>query len=317
VRLVNPVTAAAQEAREQITKHLYATVRDELARQIARAYVREVGRAAIDLYGGRLKVSTSALAEHVSASTQRDRLARPPMAEPLRIFVGGKKGAGKSSLVNALSKRTGEIVDALPATETFQPYEMELAGLKSAIVIDSPTVGARTKDHRRFCERAAESDLIIWAIAASDGPDGTDRSVIEEIRQHFAQRPHRRQPPLIVALTHVDALQPDVLASRPIGQAVLAKIDEIASELNLDEEDIVPVSVAAGREPFNIGELCRRIAAHIPEAQRAQLLRLMEDAAPRWSVLRLGKQASNAVLSAARAVTPGYFKRGAAPRERQ
>jgi uncharacterized protein len=36
IRLVNPVTAAAQEAREQITKHLYANVRDQLAKQLAR-----------------------------------------------------------------------------------------------------------------------------------------------------------------------------------------------------------------------------------------------------------------------------------------
>jgi hypothetical protein len=71
------------------------------------------------------------------------------------------------------------------------------------------------------------------------------------------------------------------------------------------------MSVAAGRVPYNVDQLCRRIAARVPEAQRAQLLRLMEDAAPRWSVTRLGKQASNAVWSAARAVTPSYFKRWA------
>jgi predicted GTPase len=319
VRLVNPVTAAAQEAREHLTKHLYATVRDELGRQIARAYIREVGRAAIDLYGGRLKVSNTALAGHVSSSTQRDRLAPAPMAEPLRVFVGGQKGAGKSSLINALSKRAGEIVDALPATETYQPYEMELAGLKSAIVIDSPTVGTRAKDHRRFCERAAESDLVIWAVAANEGADAaTDRAVIEEIRKYFVDRPHRRQPPLIVALTHIDALQPGVLSAATIaGGAILERADQVAEELGLDKADVVPVSVAAGREPFNIGELCRRIASHVPEAQRAQLLRLMEDAAPRWSVLRLGKQATNAVASAARSVTPGFFKRGAAPPERR
>ncbi|MFA5899304.1 MAG: GTP-binding protein HSR1, partial [Hyphomicrobium sp.] len=38
IRLANPVTAAAQEAREQLTKHLYANVRDQLARQLASAY---------------------------------------------------------------------------------------------------------------------------------------------------------------------------------------------------------------------------------------------------------------------------------------
>jgi hypothetical protein len=35
----------------------------------------------------------------------------------------------------------------------------------------------------------------------------------------------------------------------------------------------------------------------------------MEDAAPRWSAARLGRQTSNAVVSAARAVVPGYLKR--------
>ncbi|MCZ7595288.1 MAG: hypothetical protein M5U16_10540 [Hyphomicrobium sp.] len=104
IRLVNPVTAAAQEAREQITKHLYANVRDQLARQLARAYVREVGRAAIDLYGGRLRVSEAELAGHVSASTRRDRSQALGRAEPLRILIAGQAGAGKSSLVNALSR---------------------------------------------------------------------------------------------------------------------------------------------------------------------------------------------------------------------
>ena len=313
VRLINPVTAAAQEAREQITKHLYATVRDELTKQLARAYVREVGRAAIDLYGGRLRVSTSALAEHVSASTQRDRRAGPPMVEPLRILVAGKKGSGKSSLVNALSKEAGDLIDALPSTTEFLAYEMELAGLKGSLVIDSPGVGATPRERRRFCERAAESDLIVWTISANDMSDAVNREMIEGIREHFAKRAHRRQPPLLVAMTHADLVQPKAGPTIPPGKELRAMIEAAATALGVPAADIVPVSVAAGREPYNVGQLYERIAAHVPEAQRAQLLRLMEDAAPRWSIGRLGRQASNAVLSAARAVTPGYFKRGDAP----
>ena len=95
IRLVNPVTAAAQEAREQITKHLYANVRDQMARQLAGAYVREVGRAAIDLYGGRLRVSQAQLAGHVSASTLRDRGqatgARRAVAHPHCRSGGGRQ----------------------------------------------------------------------------------------------------------------------------------------------------------------------------------------------------------------------------------
>ncbi len=56
VRLVNPVTAVASEARERLTKNLYSGVRDQLAHRLIGGYVREVGRAAIDLYSGRLRV---------------------------------------------------------------------------------------------------------------------------------------------------------------------------------------------------------------------------------------------------------------------
>jgi uncharacterized protein len=311
VRLVNPVTAAAQEARERITKHLYASVRDQLARQLARGYIREVGRAAIDLYGGRLRVSASALADHVSASTQRDRRS-PPIAEPLRVLIAGQTASGKSSLVNALSKDVGALIDALPATQTFQAYEMQLAGLKSSLVIDSPGIGATPKELRKFCERAGEADLIVWALAADRARDEVDREAIAGIRKHFLDRPHRRQPPIIIALTHIDTISPGRAPAAEQTSVVRAAVEAVADNLEVDVADVVPVSVAAGREPYNVGRLCERIAAHTPEAQRAQFLRLMEDAAPRWSITRLGKQASNAVLSAARAVTPAYFKRRAA-----
>ena len=55
VRLFNPATAIANEAREQITKRMYAGIRDEFTVRLARFYVFEVARAAIDLYGGRLR----------------------------------------------------------------------------------------------------------------------------------------------------------------------------------------------------------------------------------------------------------------------
>lgn len=318
VRLINPVTAAAQEAREQITKHLYAAVREQLAKQLAGAYVREVGRAAIDLYGGRLRVSVSALSSHVSTSTLRDRRAGPPMAEPLRILVAGKEGSGKSSLVNALSKEVGALIDVLPATQTFQAYEMELAGLKSAVVIDSPGFGAAQKEQRRFAERAGDCDLILWTVDANHPHDQVDRDALAAVHKHFAERPHRREPPVLVALTHVDRLPPPSNWSPPYdtnapasekARSIRAAMDAVAANLSLAGADVVPISLAAGRKPYNVEQFSERIAALIPEVQRAQLLRLMEDAAPRWSVTRLGKQASKTVLSAARAITPAYLRR--------
>ena len=66
----------------------------------------------------------------------------------------------------------------------------------------------------------------------------------------------------------------------------------------------------ADRAPYNIEQLAGRIAARVPEARQAQLLRLMEDAAPRWSVRRLLGQTGNVAWSAAKTVTPTkLFKR--------
>jgi hypothetical protein len=312
IRLVNPVTAAAQEAREQITKHLYANVRDQLARQLARAYVREVGRAAIDLYGGRLRVSETALATHVSASTLRDRGQATGRAEPLRILVAGQAGAGKSSLVNALSREVRAVVDAPGGTRDFQSFEVELEGLAGSMVIDSPRVGAGAKEQKAFAAKAHDSDLIVWALAANRDDARVDLAAITAIRSYFTERPHRRMPPVVVALTHVDNL-----TARPPGPdgivdledpAIVEVVREVAEGLGVPKNDVVPISLAAHRVPFNIERLSSRIAARVPEARQAQLLRLMEDAAPRWSVRRLLGQAGNAAKSAAKSVVPSAFK---------
>ena len=259
----------------------------------------------------------------MSSSTLRDRRAGPPMAEPLRILVAGQTGSGKSSVVNALSKEEGAIVDALPPTRKAEAHELQqLAGLATSLVIDTPGVGTTAKEHRRFSEQAGDCDLIVWTVNAIEPNDAADREALDAVRKHFSERPHRREPPIIVALTHIDALPPASEWSPPYDTAtptsekalsIRAAMERVAESLDLPLADIVPVSVASGRPPYNVEQLIDRITARVPEAQRAQLLRLMEDAAPRWSVTRLGKQAGSAVWSAARAVTPSYFKSRARP----
>ena len=73
VRLLNPASALTQEMRENVTRQLYDWGREELARRLAAAYVREVGRAAIDLYSGRLSVPAATLATTVTKATRQDR----------------------------------------------------------------------------------------------------------------------------------------------------------------------------------------------------------------------------------------------------
>ena len=88
VRLMNPASAITQEMRENVTRQLYDWGREELGRRLAAAYVREVGRAAIDLYSGRLRVSGRDVGDDVTKATREDRAA-PELAEPLRVLIAG------------------------------------------------------------------------------------------------------------------------------------------------------------------------------------------------------------------------------------
>lgn len=55
LRIVNPIAAVTQEARERITKQIVTSVRDDLTKRVLGIFVTEIGDAAIDLYGGRLR----------------------------------------------------------------------------------------------------------------------------------------------------------------------------------------------------------------------------------------------------------------------
>ena len=85
---------------------------------------------------------------------------------------------------------------------------------------------------------------------------------------------------------------------------VVEMVRTVAEGLGIPKNDVVPVSLSPLRAPYNVEQLAGRIAARVPEARQAQLLRLMEDAAPRWSVRRLLGQTGNAALSAAKSVKP-------------
>ena len=98
-RFINPLSAATHEIRERLSREMLQWGRDHVARRLAATYVKEIGRAAIDLYGGRLNVSGEALAAHVTRASEADQAqAAARVAEPLRILVAGQISAGKSSL---------------------------------------------------------------------------------------------------------------------------------------------------------------------------------------------------------------------------
>ncbi len=304
VRLLNPVTAATHEIREQFSRRMYEIGREHIIRKLAERYIEEVGRAAIDLYSGRLRVTAEELERHITAETERDQAEMAARtAEPLRLLVAGQVNAGKSSLVNALSEEVHAAVDTLPATPAFQAYELRREGLPAALIIDSPGLQGGAEEIAQLIEAASQSDLIVWVADASRADRENDRAALEAVRQYFADHPNRRRPPMMLVLSHVDRLRPfqdweppyDIdLAERPKAKSIRAAMEAIGADLGFSIDDIIPACLDESVGLYNIDAVWSRIAALLPEAQRANLVRRLGGIQGKFDWGRLWKQARNA-----------------------
>ena len=306
VRMINPVTAVANEARERLSKKLYSGVRDQFARRLTEGYIREIGRAAIDLYGGRLRVSVDDLTRHVSSNTERDR-ASAPIAEPLRLLVAGQVSAGKSSLINALMREVNAAVDMLPTTATFTAYELKHDTLPPVLLIDSPGIQSDPTTLGKLATEAGACDLVIWVVSASRADRNLDREALDIIRSFFLATPDRVPPPIIAVATHVDLLRPFHDWAPPYeltnptsdkAMSIRAAVNAVARDLNLDVGNVVPVSLGgvrgSARAPYNVDGVWTEVATVLPAARSAQLVRRLRSAADGWKWSKLWSQTLNA-----------------------
>ena len=298
IRLLNPTAAATQEIRERLSRMMLDGARDELAKRLAAAYVREVGHAAVDLYSGRLRLPDEEALRHVTAKTAADREHAPERAEPLRLLIAGQVSSGKSSLINALAEEVRSAVDALPTTREFTTYEVAREGMPGVALIDSPGI-AMPADTIRLAERSADCDLLIWVVAANRADREVDRDGVAAVRAWFAERPERRAPSILVVLTHIDLARPfqewsppyDVAAPKRAKEVTIrAAMEAVAEDLAVPIVDIVPVCVAPQRS-YNVDLVWAKLVDFLPVAQSAQLLRMVADARPKVSWHRLVGQA--------------------------
>ena len=301
IRVLNPATAIASEIRERLSKEIMSWGRDHIARRLAVAFVEEVGRAAIDLYGGRLRLDPARMADAASAASARDLTAiEGASAEPLRILVAGQVSAGKSSLVNALAAEVKAAVDALPATARFTPYRLTRDGLPAALIIDSPGLKAGAQSYDALCEAAADSDLILWVSAANRADREPDRLALEAVRGYFTAHPNRRRPPILLVMTQIDRLRPFqewqppydlAAAAAPKAASIRAAVEAATSDLGFAPADAVPACLAPEPGLYNVDALWARIGELVPDAERARLVRVLRDAEGRWDWQRMWGQA--------------------------
>lgn len=284
--LTKPASDAGAETREDVSRRLGDWDRNELGRRLAAAYVRVVGRAAIDLYSGRLRNAMAApppRAAEAQQPTANGQAAAPQeVVIPLRILVAGQVAAGKSSLISALLRQIRARVDALPPSRGLRAYEFKRDGVAEALLVDSPGIEADDVAIEGLKTQAQHCDLLIWVTSAMGPERGRDRKVLEALRR--AARAEGRHPPVLAVHTHVDQLTPILdwtppynldRAESPKAQSIAKALLAVATDLRVPIQSVVPVCLDQMRGTYNVDVLWAKMLDALSEAQRARLGRAL------------------------------------------
>jgi predicted GTPase len=296
---INPLQAVGQEVSGIVLDQTTGVLSLRVRSYATRLLVLEVGRAAIDLYSGRLTLSE----EEIRGAQQRDMAAATDdAAMPVRILLAGQVSAGKSSLLNVLAQEVRGAVGPVPTTASASEFLLDQDGRPSVVLVDMPGVDGSTAVTEELMRQAERADLVLWVASATQAARANDRTALDALRIRGAAQLSRRPAPILLALTHVDQLRPaaewsppyDIATPiRPKAQAIRAAMDSVARTLDVPVETIVPVAIPPGVKPYNLDALWARIALEIDEAKLVQLDRL-RFSEPSFRLRQLPQQLSDA-----------------------
>jgi predicted GTPase len=280
--VINPAGSIMAEVRGIIQDELLTSAKAGIKSRLTRLLVIEVGRAAVELYSGRMRLDPAELSQAAAAAARQGgaKPAAPPA--PLRLLIAGQSNAGKSSLINALARSIVAHVTPLPGPPGFACFEAVDPAEQSCILVDAPGLSDAPAAIEALTAEAAKADAVLWTVSAVQAARETDVRGLRAFRAAFEQRSDLNRPPLLCVVTHIDQLRPfaewnppyDVAAPPgPKARSIRDAMDAIALDLGIPIAGVVPVSLAPDREAYNIDALRLRIGESLPAARYAQLSR--------------------------------------------
>lgn len=168
-----------------------------------------------------------------------------PSSDRVHIGIFGKRNAGKSSIINAITGQSLAIVSDVPGTTTDPVLKaMELLPLGPVVVIDTPGLDDEGDLGRLRVQKAYQilnkTDIAVLVVDASVGATREDYQILERIRE--------KQIPYVVVQNKADL---------PTASDSVSFPDEWITEQNA-----IAVSTVSGQ---NIYELKERIAHLVPQ----------------------------------------------------
>ena len=174
-----------------------------------------------------------------------------PMSERVHIGFFGKRNAGKSSVMNAVTGQEIAVVSDVRGTTTDPVYKsMELLPLGPVVMMDTPGIDDEGElgalRVRKSYQVLNKTDAAVLVIDGAEGVSKEDSELVARIR--------RKEIPFLVAVNKRD-IAPE------------GAVHRVREELGLDDSQIVAVSASDGT---GINELKERIArtARTEETQK-------------------------------------------------
>ncbi|MGR8929007.1 MAG: GTPase family protein [Gammaproteobacteria bacterium] len=307
--VLNPFAGALSEAGNYAKGKTFLLTLTHLQDWLLEVYIKKVGYYAIMLYSGRMALAAEQV-ETLSPESKQDEsqaLDRQQglEKEPLRILVAGQTNAGKSTLINTLFDSPRAAADVVSCTPELTPYLLEREGRRAGLIFDTPGYGERTNWLAKNRDELDKTDLLLLVCDANNAARAADKAFLDGFRQHFKVQGHRKIPPMILVVTHIDQLrplrewQPPYDIEQPKGSkahSIRSAVDAIREDLTVgDEVSTVPLSLGPndGLGVYNVDSLMEAMGRQMDEANRSRLLRCLNEAGARENWNRLWQQMKN------------------------
>jgi predicted GTPase len=266
-------------------------------------FVRQTGFYLIEMNSGRLRGGADPYREMMlrtggpqGTATAAASAVETPVgatgegAGDVTIALMGQINAGKSSLINAMLGQRVAVTDVLPQTDQVQRYSVRLSDTDQRIVfLDTPGYSdvSLSRSLREQTLRAIEqADLVLLVMNASNPARQADHQMLDETLASVAAQSHRKPPPVIGVLTHIDALAPQLEWDPPYNwqtpthlkeENIRGAVDYGGELLGDRVQAIVPIcsDVQRQREYGIVEWLEPAIAACLEEARACAFLRLL------------------------------------------